>query len=182
VYQLTIKVAGGDSYVMANYLPICLSSSARTWLLELPVGSIHSRSQLCWLFTRNFHTTHAHLGAHWDLASVVQKNGESLQEFIQCFCNKRNTIPEVDNKSIIMFFKKGLRDPTLIRKLAMKKLGTSEAIFTISNRYTLAEEVTLDAWEQKKEKDSGHANQPSLSKHHDKKRKPDCSINAVEQL
>jgi hypothetical protein len=34
-----------------------------------------------------------------------------------------------------MFFKKGLRDPTLIRKLAMKKLGTSEAIFTISNRY-----------------------------------------------
>jgi hypothetical protein len=30
VYQLTIMVTGGDSYVMSNYLPVCLSSSART--------------------------------------------------------------------------------------------------------------------------------------------------------
>jgi hypothetical protein len=49
-------------------------------------------------------------GVDWDLASMMQKKGESLQEFIQCFCNKRNTILEVDDKSIIIFFKKGLRD------------------------------------------------------------------------
>jgi hypothetical protein len=30
VYQLTIEVIGGDSYVMANYLPVCLLSSTRT--------------------------------------------------------------------------------------------------------------------------------------------------------
>jgi hypothetical protein len=30
VDQLTIKAVGGDSYIMANYLPVCLSSSART--------------------------------------------------------------------------------------------------------------------------------------------------------
>jgi hypothetical protein len=30
VYQLTIEAAGGDTYVMANYLPVCLSSSTRT--------------------------------------------------------------------------------------------------------------------------------------------------------
>jgi hypothetical protein len=35
-YQLSIEAAGRDSYVMANYLPVCLSSSARTWLLGLP--------------------------------------------------------------------------------------------------------------------------------------------------
>jgi hypothetical protein len=37
VHQLTIEAAGGDSYVMANYLSICLSSSARTWLMGLPI-------------------------------------------------------------------------------------------------------------------------------------------------
>jgi hypothetical protein len=42
VYQLTIGAAGGDSYVMANYLPVCLSSFARTWLLRLPAGSLRS--------------------------------------------------------------------------------------------------------------------------------------------
>jgi hypothetical protein len=36
VYQLTIEARGGDSYVMANYIPICLSSSSRTWLMGSP--------------------------------------------------------------------------------------------------------------------------------------------------
>jgi hypothetical protein len=49
-----------------------------------------------------------------------------------------------------MFFKKGLRDSSLIHKLAMKNPRTSEEIFTIANKYALAEEVTLDTREQKK--------------------------------
>jgi hypothetical protein len=51
-------------------------------------------------------------------------------------------------------------------------------MFSITNRYALAEEATLDAREQK---ESGHPNQPSSSKGHDKKRKLDHSINVVEQ-
>jgi hypothetical protein len=38
VYQLTIEAADGDSYVMANYLPFCLSSSTKMWLLRIPMG------------------------------------------------------------------------------------------------------------------------------------------------
>jgi hypothetical protein len=30
VYHLAIEAADGDSYIMANYLPVCLSSSAKT--------------------------------------------------------------------------------------------------------------------------------------------------------
>jgi hypothetical protein len=59
---------------------------------------------------------------------------------------------EVDDKSIIMFFKKGLRDSSLTRKL----LRTSKVMLAITNKYTLAEEVTLDTREQKKEKESSH--------------------------
>jgi hypothetical protein len=62
---------------------------------------------------------------------VIQKKGESRREFIQCFCNKRNIILEVNEKSIIMFFKKGLRDSSLIRKLAMKNPRMSEEMLTI---------------------------------------------------
>jgi hypothetical protein len=106
VYQLAIEATEGDSYVMSNYLPVYLSSSARTWLLRLPAGSVWSWNHLCWLFTSNFGATCAWLGVDWDLASIVQKKAESLREYIQCFCNKRNVIPEVDDKSIVMFFKK----------------------------------------------------------------------------
>jgi hypothetical protein len=147
VYQLAIEAVGGDSYAMANYLPVCLSSSARTWLLGLPTGSVHSWNHLCRLFTSNFRATCARPGVDWDLASVIQKKGESLREFIQHFCNKRSVIPEVDDKSIIMFFKKGLRDPTMICKVAMKNPRTSEAMLAIANKYALAEEATLDTRE-----------------------------------
>jgi hypothetical protein len=40
VYQLTIEVDGGDSYVMTNYLSICLSWSSKTWLMGLPTGFV----------------------------------------------------------------------------------------------------------------------------------------------
>jgi hypothetical protein len=82
VYQFAIEAVGGDSYVMANYLPVCLSSSARSWLLGLPVGSVHSWSHLYQLFTINFCAMCACLGVNWDLASIIQKKGESLWEFI----------------------------------------------------------------------------------------------------
>jgi hypothetical protein len=57
---------------------------------------------------------------------------------------------------MIMFFKKGLRDSSLTRKLAMKNPRTSKVMLAITNEYTLAEEVTLDTRKQKKEKESSH--------------------------
>jgi hypothetical protein len=75
VYQLAIEAVGGDAYVMANYLPVCLSSSARSWLLELPAESVRSWNHLCQLFTSNFYATCAHPSIDWDLASIIQKKG-----------------------------------------------------------------------------------------------------------
>jgi hypothetical protein len=77
-----------------------------------------------------------------------------------------------------MFFKKGPKDSSLIRKQAMKNLRTSEQMLAITIKYSLAEEATLNTREQK---ESGHMHQPSSSKGHDKKRKEDRSINAVKQ-
>jgi hypothetical protein len=53
-----------------------------------------------------------------------------------------------------MFFKKGLKDSSWIRKLAMKNPRMSEEILTIANKYALAGEATLDTREQKKDKES----------------------------
>jgi hypothetical protein len=93
------------------------------------------------------------LGVDYDLASVVQKKGESLREFIQRLCNKRNIIPEVNEKSNIMFFKKGIKDSSLIHKLAIKNPRTSEEMLDTANKYALAEEATLDTREQKKDRE-----------------------------
>jgi hypothetical protein len=69
------------------------------------------------------------------MAIIIQKEGESLWEFIHHFYIKRNIIPKVDDKSIVMFFKKGLKDSDLIHKLAMKNPRTSEEMLSIANKY-----------------------------------------------
>jgi hypothetical protein len=76
---------------------------------------------------------------------------------MQHFCNNKNVISEVDDKSIIMFSMMGLKDSTLICKLAMKNPRTSEEMLVITNKYTLVEEATLETWESKKDKKSSHS-------------------------
>nr|ABA93550.1 retrotransposon protein, putative, Ty3-gypsy subclass [Oryza sativa Japonica Group] len=41
VYGLAIRSAGGDNKAMANYLPVALADSARSWLHGLPCGIRH---------------------------------------------------------------------------------------------------------------------------------------------
>jgi hypothetical protein len=50
---------------------------------------------------------------------LVRKKVEYFSESIQCFYNKRIIILEVNDKSIIMFFKKELRDSSMIHLYAL---------------------------------------------------------------
>jgi hypothetical protein len=42
VYLTIIEAAGGDDRVKANFLHTALSGATRSWLINLPKGSIHS--------------------------------------------------------------------------------------------------------------------------------------------
>jgi hypothetical protein len=42
VYHTVIEIAGGDDRVKVNYLPTVLSGAARSWLINLPEGSIYT--------------------------------------------------------------------------------------------------------------------------------------------
>ncbi|GJN31723.1 hypothetical protein PR202_gb20157 [Eleusine coracana subsp. coracana] len=46
LYSTTIRSAGGDSYVMANYLLVCLDPTVRIWLTSLPKESVTSWGDL----------------------------------------------------------------------------------------------------------------------------------------
>jgi hypothetical protein len=54
VYQTVIKAIGGDDSVKANFLPTALTGAARSWLINLPEGSVTSWDQLRAMFIGNF--------------------------------------------------------------------------------------------------------------------------------
>jgi hypothetical protein len=54
VYITAITVAGGNEAVLASYFHVALTEPARTWLMNLTLGTIQSWGELCAQFTANF--------------------------------------------------------------------------------------------------------------------------------
>ena len=57
IYTTAVREAGGGEHVMANYLPIVLEGSARSWQLNQPLESIYPWQLLCDLLLANFQGT-----------------------------------------------------------------------------------------------------------------------------
>ena len=54
LYEITVRAAGGNSDVMANYLLVMLSQSANNWLMGLGKDSIESWDDLKRVFIENY--------------------------------------------------------------------------------------------------------------------------------
>ncbi|GJN35129.1 hypothetical protein PR202_gb23873 [Eleusine coracana subsp. coracana] len=57
LYSTAIRSAGGDSYVMGNYLPVCLDPAVRIWLTSLPEESTTSWGYLNRKLIESFQAT-----------------------------------------------------------------------------------------------------------------------------
>jgi hypothetical protein len=70
IYSTSILAAGGDEAIMANYFPVALTDTTRSWLMNLPEGSLISWAELCHQFTTNFESAYTHQGNEVDLHTV----------------------------------------------------------------------------------------------------------------
>ena len=126
---------------MANYLPVVLSPTMQDWLTGLPANSINSWRDLCTRFIDNFQGTFAKPGVEWDLYQIGQRKDESLREFIRRFMKKKNTIPGVSDAAVMASFRKGVKDPDLLKKLSRRQPKTVKELFDMADRYASQEEA-----------------------------------------
>jgi hypothetical protein len=133
VYQTVIEAAGGDDRVKANFLPTTLTGAARSWLINLPEGSVTSWDQLCVMFIRNFQGTYESPSTAETLKTIRKKHDESLQDYVKQFCNARNAIPYIQDIEIINAFHDGVSDIKTVEEIAMKKLKTVADLLTVTN-------------------------------------------------
>ena len=69
-YATVVRVARGDTSVMANYLPIMLMLTAMNWLTSLALDSIESWEQLKKVFTDNYMATCTRPGTKHNLNRI----------------------------------------------------------------------------------------------------------------
>ena len=86
IYTIIVQATGGrDEKVFANYFPLALKSNVRSWLMHLPENSISSWADLCHDFIGAFTSGHQEPGRPSDLQLLPQKEGETLQKYMQRF-------------------------------------------------------------------------------------------------
>ncbi|GJN36474.1 hypothetical protein PR202_gb25379 [Eleusine coracana subsp. coracana] len=181
LYSMAIRLDGGDSYVMANYLPVCLDPAVRIWLTSLPEELVTSWGDLNRKLIESFQATCNRPGNHFDLTRIKQKGDEPLRDYIKRFCAKKTEIPNVPDQQIITAFLGGIRNDDLVREISWRNHDlklTAQACFEIADKYASGESTLDDIREKGKEKRS---DKPESSKK-DKKRKPDNAINIVDRF
>jgi hypothetical protein len=140
VYVTAITAAGGNTTVMATYFHVALSGPARTWLMNLTLGSVYSWEELYARFVANFASAYQQHGVEAHLHAVRQEPGETLRKFISRFTKVRGTIPHISDASIITAFRQGVRDEKMLEKLATHDMETVPTLFTLADKCARAAE------------------------------------------
>jgi hypothetical protein len=140
VYVTAITAAGGNTAVMVTYFHVALSGPARTWLMNLALGSVYSWEELCARFVANFANAYQQHGVEAHLHALRQEPGETLRTFISRFTKVRDTIPRISDASIITAFRQGVRDEKMLEKLATHDVKTVPTLFALADKCARAAE------------------------------------------
>jgi hypothetical protein len=125
---------------MVNYFSVALTGMARSRLMNLPEGTLHSWSELCHQFTANFQSAYAQPGNKTDLHTIQQRLGESLRSFIQWFSQVCNIILRISNAFVVVAFRQGVRDEKMLEKLTTHDVQDVSALFSLTDKCTRAAE------------------------------------------
>ncbi|GJN40003.1 hypothetical protein PR202_gb29164 [Eleusine coracana subsp. coracana] len=181
LYSTVIRSAGGDSYVMASYLPVYLDPAVRIWLTSLLEESITSWGDLNRKLIESFQATCNRPGNHFDLTRIKQMIDESLRDYIKRFCAKKTEIPNVPDQQIIAAFQGGIRSDDLVREIGGRNHDlklTAQECFEIADKFASGESALDDIRGKGKEKWSNKPESPKK----DKKRKPNNVVHTVDRL
>jgi hypothetical protein len=121
VYHTVIEATGGDDQVNANYMPAVLSSTVRSWLINLPEGSIYTWDRLCAMFIENFQGTYEHPSTTETLKTIRKKHDKSLRDYVKHFYNVRNAIPYIQDIEIINVFRNRVSNIKIMEEITMNK-------------------------------------------------------------
>ncbi|KAK1681506.1 hypothetical protein QYE76_042354 [Lolium multiflorum] len=138
-YSTAVGIAKGNKRWAVRYS--MLLGSARTWLNNLPAGSINGWLDFEEAFINNFTGTYRRPGHPQQLEMCKQGPDETDRAYLTRWCEMRNSCEGVHEIQAISFFMGGCRPNTMLwHKLRCSKPKTMAALMAIAD-YALAEEA-----------------------------------------
>ena len=96
---------------------------------------------LCNALQNNFKSCYAKPGKADDLHRLRQTPDENFHQFIKCFIEVRNTIPNISDDSVIQAFKQVVRYQRFTEDLNINPPRTVSELFDMDDRYSDANET-----------------------------------------
>ncbi|KAM0882594.1 hypothetical protein ACQ4PT_032203 [Festuca glaucescens] len=141
-YTTAVGIARGNKRWAVRYSPLMLLGSARTWLNNLPAGSINGWLDFEEAFVSNFTGTYRRPGRPQQLEMCKQGPTKMDREYLTWWCEMRNSCEGVHEIQAISFFMAGYRPNTMLwHKLPRSEPKTMAALMAIADKYALAEEA-----------------------------------------
>ncbi|KAK1665992.1 hypothetical protein QYE76_054151 [Lolium multiflorum] len=141
-YSTAFGIAKGNKRWAVRYSPLMLLGSARTWLNNLPAGSINGWLDFEEAFISNFTGTYRRPGRPQQLEMCKQGPDETDRAYLTRWCEMRNSCEGVHEIQAVGFFMAGCRPNTMLwHKLRRSEPKTMAARWP-SHKYALAEEAS----------------------------------------
>jgi hypothetical protein len=126
--------------VFANYFPLALKPNVRSWLMHLPENSISTWANLCHEFIGAFTGGRQEPGQPSDLQLLPQKEGESLQKYMQRFSRVHRNIPDIHPTAVIAAFQSNMCNRRIRSKMNVRLPKTVNELYTLADKCARTEE------------------------------------------
>ncbi|XP_075521502.1 uncharacterized protein LOC142554718 [Primulina tabacum] len=118
-----------------------LSGQALTWFNKLPLGTVGSLEELTRRFLQQFSINRKYPKIASYLFTIVQKEGESLREFVQRFTQAVHEVPHVNHDLLAGIMQQNLRHRRFKESIARKPPNTLEELLERAEKYIRIEEA-----------------------------------------
>jgi hypothetical protein len=88
---------------MANYFPVVLTGTARSWLMNLHEGNLTSWHELCCQFMVNFESAYSRPGNETDLHTIQQHRGGGRHYALSSSSFPRFTTPFLISPMLLLW-------------------------------------------------------------------------------
>ncbi|KAK1613867.1 hypothetical protein QYE76_019384 [Lolium multiflorum] len=133
-YSTAVGIAKGNKRWAVRYSPLMLVGSARTWLNNLPAGSINGWLDFEAAFISNFTGTYRRPGRPQQLEMCKQGPDETDRAYLTRWCEMRNSCEGVHEIQAISFFMGGCRPNTMLwHKLRRSDPKSMAALMAIAD-------------------------------------------------